>query len=142
MTKITKPNEVEREWIVLDAAGKRFGRLLTEVAVLLRGKHKPNFTPNVDCGDYVIIINASKAEFTGNHKAEQKLYHRHSGYFGSTKSEKFGELLADKPEKLFKLAVRGMLPKTKLGREMIKKLKVYAGSEHPHTAQIAKKEGK
>ena len=133
MTKITKPNEVEREWIVLDAAGKRFGRLLTEVATLLRGKHKPN---------YVIIINASKAEFTGNNKAEQKLYHRHSGYFGSTKSEKFGELLADKPEKLFKLAVRGMLPKTKLGREMIKKLKVYAGSEHPHTAQIAKKEGK
>ena len=115
MTKITKPNEVEREWIVLDAAGKRFGRLLTEVATLLRGKHKPNFTPNVDCGDYVIIINASKAEFTGNNKAEQKL---------------------------FKLAVRGMLPKTKLGREMIKKLKVYAGSEHPHTAQIAKKEGK
>ncbi|WP_314996631.1 50S ribosomal protein L13 [uncultured Campylobacter sp.] len=142
MTKITKPNEVEREWIVLDAAGKRFGRLLTEVATLLRGKHKPNFTPNVDCGDYVIIINASKAEFTGSNKAEQKLYHRHSGYFGSTKSEKFGELLADKPEKLFKLAVRGMLPKTKLGREMIKKLKVYAGSEHPHTAQIAKKEGK
>lgn len=142
MTKITKPNEVEREWIVLDAAGKRFGRLLTEVATLLRGKHKPNFTPNVDCGDYVIIINASKAEFTGKNKAEQKLYHRHSGYFGSTKSEKFGELLADKPEKLFKLAVRGMLPKTKLGREMIKKLKVYAGSEHPHTAQIAKKEGK
>ena len=142
MTKITKPNEVEREWIVLDAAGKRFGRLLTEVATLLRGKHKPNFTPNVDCGDYVIIINASKAEFTGNNKAEQKLYHRNSGYFGRTKSEKFGELLADKPEKLFKLAVRGMLPKTKLGREMIKKLKVYAGSEHPHTAQIAKKEGK
>ena len=142
MTKITKPNEVEREWVVLDAAGKRFGRLLTEVATLLRGKHKPNFTPNVDCGDYVIIINASKAEFTGSNKAEQKLYHRHSGYFGSTKSEKFGELLADKPEKLFKLAVRGMLPKTKLGREMIKKLKVYAGSEHPHTAQIAKKEGK
>ena len=142
MTKITKPNEVEREWVVLDAAGKRFGRLLTEVDTLLRGKHKPNFTPNVDCGDYVIIINASKAEFTGNNKAEQKLYHRHSGYFGSTKSEKFGELLADKPEKLFKLAVRGMLPKTKLGREMIKKLKVYAGSEHPHTAQIAKKEGK
>ena len=142
MTKITKPNEVEREWIVLDAAGKRFGRLLTEVATLLRGKHKPNFTPNVDCGDYVIIINASKAEFTGNNKGEQKLYNRHSGYFGSTKSEKFGELLADKPEKLFKLAVRGMLPKTKLGREMIKKLKVYAGSEHPHTAQIAKKEGK
>ena len=140
MTKITKPNEVKRDWILLDASGKRFGRLLTEVATILRGKHKPNFTPNVDCGDYVIIINASKAEYTGNNKSEQKLYHRHSGYFGSTKSEKFGELLENKPEKLFKLAVRGMLPKTKLGKEMIKKLKVYAGSEHPHTAQIAKGE--
>lgn len=141
MTKITKPNEVKRNWIVLDATGKRFGRLLTEVATLLRGKHKPSYTPNVDCGDYVIIINASKAEFTGANKAEQKLYHRHSGYFGSVKSEKFGDLLVSNPVKLYKLAVRGMLPKTKLGKEMIKKLKVYAGSEHPHTAQIAK-EGK
>ncbi|MBR8461751.1 50S ribosomal protein L13 [Campylobacter sp. faydin G-24] len=139
MTKITKPNEVKRDWIVLDATGKRFGRLLTEVATLLRGKHKPGYTPNVDCGDYVIIINASKVEFTGTNKAEQKLYHRHSGYFGSVKSEKFGELLATNPVKLYKLAVRGMLPKTKLGKDMIKKLKVYEGSEHPHTAQIAKK---
>ena len=141
MTNITKPNEVKRDWIVLDASGKRFGRLLTEAATLLRGKHKPGFSPNVDCGDYVIIINASKAEFTGANKAEEKLYHRHSGYFGSVKSEKFGDLLANKPEKLYKLAVRGMLPKTKLGKEMLKKLKIYAGSEHPHTAQIAK-EGK
>ena len=141
MTKITKPNEVKRDWIVLDASGKRFGRLLTEAATLLRGKHKPGFSPNVDCGDYVIIINASKAEFTGANKAEEKLYHRHSGYFGSVKSEKFGDLLANKPEKLYKVAVRGMLPKTKLGKEMLKKLKIYAGSEHPHTAQIAK-EGK
>ncbi|MBO7154420.1 MAG: 50S ribosomal protein L13 [Campylobacter sp.] len=141
MTNITKPNEVKRDWIVLDASGKRFGRLLTEAATLLRGKHKPGFSPNVDCGDYVIIINASKAEFTGANKAEAKLYHRHSGYFGSVKSEKFGDLLANKPEKLYKLAVRGMLPKTKLGKEMLKKLKIYAGSEHPHTAQIAK-EGK
>ena len=141
MTKITKPNEVKRDWIVLDASGKRFGRLLTEAATLLRGKHKPGFSPNVDCGDYVIIINASKAEFTGANKAEEKLYHRHSGYFGSVKSEKFGDLLANKPEKLYKLAVRGMLPKTKLGKETLKKLKIYAGSEHPHTAQIAK-EGK
>ena len=141
MTKITKPNEVKRDWIVLDASGKTFGRLLTEAATLLRGKHKPGFSPNVDCGDYVIIINASKAEFTGANKAEEKLYHRHSGYFGSVKSEKFGDLLANKPEKLYKLAVRGMLPKTKLGKEMRKKLKIYAGSEHPHTAQIAK-EGK
>ncbi|MCR4942650.1 MAG: 50S ribosomal protein L13 [Campylobacter sp.] len=142
MTKITKPNEVKRDWIVIDASGKRFGRLLTEVATLLRGKHKPNYTPNVDCGDYVVIINASKAEFTGANKAEQKLYHRHSGYFGSVKSEKFGDLLVNNPVKLYKLAVRGMLPKTKLGKEMIKKLKVYEGSKHPHTAQIAKKEGK
>lgn len=141
MTNITKPNEVKHDWIVLDASGKRFGRLLTEAATLLRGKHKPGFSPNVDCGDYVIIINASKAEFTGANKAEAKLYHRHSGYFGSVKSEKFGDLLANKPEKLYKLAVRGMLPKTKLGKEMLKKLKIYAGSEHPHTAQIAK-EGK
>ena len=141
MTKITKPNEVKRDWILLDASGKRFGRLLTEVAALLRGKHKPCYTPNVDCGDYVIIINASKAEFTGANKAEQKLYHRHSGYFGSVKSEKFGDLLVSNPVKLYKLAVRGMLPKTKLGKEMIKKLKVYEGSEHPHTAQISK-EGK
>ena len=141
MTKITKVSEVKRDWIVLDATGKRFGRLLTEVATLLRGKHKPCYTPNVDCGDYVIIINASKAEFTGANKAEQKLYHRHSGYFGSVKSEKFGVLLVSNPVKLYKLAVRGMLPKTKLGKEMIKKLKVYEGSEHPHTAQISK-EGK
>ncbi|WP_162165779.1 50S ribosomal protein L13 [Campylobacter fetus] len=141
MTNITKPSEVKRDWIVLDAAGKRFGRLLTEAATYLRGKHKPGFTSNVDCGDYVIIINASKAEFTGANKAEAKLYHRHSGYFGSVKSEKFGDLLVNKPEKLYKLAVRGMLPKTKLGKEMLKKLKVYAGNEHPHTAQIAK-EGK
>ncbi|EKP6661038.1 50S ribosomal protein L13 [Campylobacter jejuni] len=141
MTKITKPNEVKREWIVLDAEGKRFGRLLTEVATILRGKNKPCFTPNVDCGDYVIIINASKAVFTGANKAEDKLYHRHSGYFGSVKSEKFGDLLEKNPAKLYKLAVRGMLPKTNLGRAMLKKLKIYVGSEHPHTAQIAK-EGK
>lgn len=141
MTNITKPNEVKRDWIVLDAEGERFGRLLTKAAVLLRGKHKPGYTPNVDCGDYVVIINASKAVVTGANKAEDKLYHRYSGYFGSVKSEKFGDLLANKPEKLYRLAMRGMLPKTKLGRAMIKKLKVYAGSEHPHTAQIAK-EGK
>ena len=90
MTNITKPNEVKREWIVLDAEGEIFGRLLTKAATLLRGKHKPCYTPNVDCGDNVIIVNASKATFTGNNKAEDKLYHRHSGYFGSVKSEKFG----------------------------------------------------
>lgn len=141
MTRITKPSEVKRDWVVIDADGKIFGRLLTEVATLLRGKHKPCYTPNVDCGDYVVIINASKAIVTGINKPQNKLYHRHSGYFGSVKSEKFGDLLEKNPVKLYKLAVRGMLPKTKLGKEMIKKLKVYTGSEHPHTAQL-KKEGK
>lgn len=141
MTKIAKPCEIKRDWIVIDAEGKRFGRMLTEVATILRGKNKPCFTPNIDCGDYVVIINASKAVYTGNNKGADKLYHRHSGYFGSVKSEKFEDLLAKNPAKLYKLAVRGMLPKTTLGREMLKKLKVYEGSEHPHTAQI-KKEGK
>ncbi len=135
MTKSIKANEIDRKWIVLDAQGKRFGRLLTEVATILRGKNKPYYTPNVDCGDYVVIINAEKVEFSAN-KEESKLYHRHSGYFGSTKSEKLGDMLKNNPAKLYKLATRGMLPKTNLGKEMLKKLKVYAGSEHPHTAQV------
>lgn len=138
MTKSINANEVERDWVVIDATDKVFGRMITEVATLLRGKHKPSYTPNVDCGDYVIIINASKAKYTGLNKGSGKLYHRHSGYFGSVKSEKFEDLLKGNPVKLYKLAVRGMLPKTKLGREMIKKLKVYEGSEHPHTAQVSK----
>lgn len=138
MTKSIKANEVERDWVVIDATDKVFGRMITEVATLLRGKHKPTYTPNVDCGDYVIIINASKARYTGLNKGSDKLYHRHSGYFGSVKSEKFEDLLKNNPAKLYKLSVRGMLPKTKLGREMIKKLKVYEGSEHPHTAQVNK----
>lgn len=141
MTKAIKANEVQRDWIVIDAKGKRFGRLLTEVATLLRGKHKPYFTPHVDCGDFVVIINASDVTFSRN-KEEEKLYHRHSGYFGSVKSEKLGDLLAKNPTKLYRLAVRGMLPKTNLGKEMLKKLKVYAGNEHPHTAQVSPKEGK
>ncbi|NPA81355.1 MAG: 50S ribosomal protein L13 [Epsilonproteobacteria bacterium] len=139
-TRMIKPNEVQREWVVVDAAGKRFGRVLTEVASLLRGKHKPYYTPHVDCGDYVIVINASKVDISGN-KADSKMYHRHSGYFGSVKSEKLGELLEKNPAKLFMLATRGMLPKTKLGKAMLKKLKVYPGSEHPHTAQVKKSEG-
>lgn len=140
MTKAMKPNEIKKNWVVIDASGKRFGRLLTEVATLLRGKHKPEFTPNVDCGDYVVIVNASKVVVSGN-KAEDKHYYRHSGYFGSVKSDKFGDLLSSNPTKLYRLALRGMLPKTKLGKEMLKKLKVYSSSEHPHTAQLAK-EGK
>lgn len=139
MTKAIKASEIDRKWVVLDAKGKRFGRLLTEIAVILRGKNKPYFTPNVDCGDYVIVINASEVTFSSN-KEESKLYHRHSGYFGSVKSEKLGDLLKNNPAKLYKLATRGMLPKTTLGKEMLKKLKVYAGNEHPHTAQVS--EGK
>lgn len=136
-----KPNEVKREWIIVDATGKRFGRILTEVATLLRGKHKPYFTPNVDCGDYVVIINAEKVEFSGN-KLDTKQYHRHTGYFGGVRSDKLDDLLKNNPAKLYKLAVRGMLPKSNLAKDMIKKLKVYAGSEHPHTAQLSKGEGK
>jgi large subunit ribosomal protein L13 len=137
-TKSFKKEEIVREWIVLDAEGKTFGRLITEAATLLRGKHKPTFTPNVDCGDYVVIVNADKVVFKGNNKLNDKLYHSHSGYFGSTKSQKLSDLLENNPEKLFKLATRGMLPKTILGKEMLKKLKIYAGSEHPHTAQVSK----
>ncbi|MHC3993437.1 50S ribosomal protein L13 [Thiomicrolovo sp. ZZH C-3] len=137
-TKIASPEQIERNWVLIDAEGKTFGRLITEVATRLRGKDKPYFTPNVDCGDFVVIINASKAKFNGAGKVANKEYFTHSGYFGSTKSVKMTELLEKNPEKLFKLATRGMLPKTKLGRAMLKKLKVYAGEEHPHTAQIAK----
>ncbi len=140
-TKSIKPNEVKRDWIVVDAKGKKFGRVLTEVASLLRGKHKPSFTPNVDCGDFVIVINAEKVEFSGN-KLGTKMYHRHTGYFGGVKSDKLEDLLKNNPAKLYRLAVRGMLPKTNLGKSMLKKLKVYAGEEHPHTAQVSKQEGK
>jgi len=137
-TKIATPEQIERKWILIDAEGKTFGRLVTEVATRLRGKDKPYYTPNVDCGDFVVIINAEKAKFNGAGKLANKEYFSYSGYFGSTKSIKMTELLASNPEKLFKLATRGMLPKTKLGRAMLKKLKIYAGAEHPHTAQIAK----
>ncbi len=137
MTKVLKPAEVTRDWHLIDAEGKTFGRILTDVATLLRGKHKPSFTPNVDCGDYVVIINAEKAKFTGV-KLEEKEYFTHSGYFGSTKSKKLGDMLENHTEKLYMRAMRGMLPKTKLGKQMIKKMKVYAGAEHPHTAQINK----
>ncbi len=137
-TKIATPEQIKPEWILIDAEGKTFGRIITEVATHLRGKNKPYYTPNVDCGDYVVIVNASKAIFNGAGKLANKEYFSHSGYFGSTKSVKMTDLLENNPEKLFRLATRGMLPKTKLGRAMLKKLKIYAGAEHPHTAQIAK----
>jgi len=130
--------EVTHDWVVLDASEKPFGRVMTEVATLLRGKHKPYFTPHIDCGDFVVIINASKAVFTGA-KTAQKEYHRHTGYFGVLRTETLSEHLNKNHEKLFKLAARGMLPKTTLGRAMLRKLKVYAGEEHPHTAQMKAK---
>ncbi|MRI83949.1 MAG: 50S ribosomal protein L13 [Nitratiruptor sp.] len=133
-TKMIKPDEVQREWHLIDAEGQTFGRLITQIATLLRGKHKPYYTPHVDCGDYVVVINASKVRVSGD--KENKEYHKHTGYFGNVKSQKLAELREKNPEKLFKLATRGMLPKNKLGRAMLKKLKVYPGSEHPHTAQV------
>jgi len=134
-TQMAKANEIERDWVIIDATDKVFGRIITEVATILRGKNKTNYTPHVDCGDNVIIINATKAKFSGN-KLETKNYYTHSGYFGSTKTHKMSDMFEQNPEKLYKLATRGMLPKTKLGKSMLKKLKVYAGSDHPHTAQI------
>jgi large subunit ribosomal protein L13 len=134
-TKIATPEQIDRKWVVLDAEGRQFGRLITEVATILKGKNKPCYTPNIDCGDHVIIINASKVNFSGA-KLASKEYHRHTGYFGGVKTDKLSDLIVKNPEKLFKLATRGMLPKTILGRAMLKKLKVYDGSEHPHTAQI------
>jgi len=134
-TKTLHKEDVKKEWIVLDASGVVFGRLISKAASILRGKHKPTFTPNVDCGDNVIIINANKAIFTGN-KLQDKMYHKHTGYFGSVKSKKLNVMLDEHTEKLYKLATRGMLPKTKLGAQMLKNLKVYNGSNHPHTAQV------
>ncbi|KAF6511189.1 LSU ribosomal protein L13p (L13Ae) [Geobacillus stearothermophilus] len=133
-TYMAKPNEVERKWYVVDAAGKTLGRLASEVAALLRGKHKPTFTPHVDCGDHVIVINADKVELTGK-KLTKKLYYRHSLYPGGLKVRTALEMRTNCPEKMIERAVRGMLPKGSLGRQMFKKLHVYRGSEHPHQAQ-------
>ena len=125
---------VERKWFVVDAAGKRVGRLATEVATVLRGKHKPTFTPHVDCGDYVIVINAKDVELTGN-KWDDKKYYRHSRHPGGLKTTTAKVMNQTHPERLIEFAVKGMLPKGKLGRQMYKKLYVYAGNEHPHIAQ-------
>lgn len=127
--------DVKKDWIVIDAKDRIFGRLITEIATILRGKNKPSFTPNVDCGDNVIILNAGKVKFTGA-KLADKNYFTHSGYFGSTKTHKMSDMLENNPEKLFKLATRGMLPKTKLGAKILKNLKVYDGEDHPHSAQV------
>ena len=133
-TYMAKPETVERKWYIVDAAGKRVGRLATEIATILRGKHKPEFTPHVDTGDFVIVINAEKVVFTGN-KLEKKFYYRHSGYPGGLKAVKAADMLQRHPERVMEKAVRGMLPHNRLGDDQYRKLKVYAGSEHPHAAQ-------
>lgn len=133
-TYSVKAGEIERRWFVVDAQGKVLGRLASEVARILRGKHKPIYTPHLDVGDFVVVINADQIELTGN-KAEQKTYFRHSGYMGGEKHIPFRRMQDKHPERIIELAVKGMLPKTALGRNMIDKLKVYAGAEHPHQAQ-------
>lgn len=129
-----KSESVQRDWYVIDAAGKTLGRMAAEIATRLRGKHKPEYTPHVDTGDYIVVINAAQVRVTGN-KAKAKMYHRHTGYPGGLKSISFEKLIEKAPERTIQSAVKGMLPKGPLGRAMFKKLKVYAGSEHPHTAQ-------
>lgn len=133
-TYVTKPEDVERDWYVVDASGQTLGRLASEVAQVIRGKHKPIYSPSIDVGDYVIVVNAEKIHVTGR-KLDQKMYYRHSGYPGGIKEMTLGRMLEEHPTRVIELAVKGMLPKTRLGRKMIKKLKVYAGPEHPHQAQ-------
>jgi len=133
-TFMQKSHEVDRKWYVIDAAGKTLGRLSTEAATLLRGKHKPTFTPHVDCGDYVIVINADKIVLTGN-KLNDKMYYRHSGYQSGLSVTTAGEMRNKQPERMLKLAICGMIPKGRLGRQAGKKLFVYAGNQHPHAAQ-------
>jgi large subunit ribosomal protein L13 len=133
-TVSTKPADVTRDWFVVDAEGKTLGRMATEIARLLRGKHKPEYTPHVDTGDYIIVVNAEKVRVTGN-KARDKMYYRHTGYPGGLRSMSFEKMIDHAPERVVEFAVKGMLPKGPLGRAMYSKLKVYAGTEHPHQAQ-------
>ena len=134
-TYVTKPAEVQRAWFVVDAEGQTLGRLASTVATVLRGKHKPIYSPAVDCGDYVIVVNADKVAVTGK-RLEQKRYYRHSLYIGGLKEISLRDQMQKHPERVIESAVRGMLPKNALGRKMFKKLKVYAGGEHPHQAQM------
>jgi len=129
-----RPQDVDRSWYVVDAENRTLGRLATEIARRLRGKHKAEYTPHVDTGDYIIVVNADKVRVTGN-KTSDKMYHRHSGYPGGIKSMNFEAMQQKHPEQIIEKAVKGMLPRNPLGRAMIKKLKVYAGAEHPHSAQ-------
>jgi large subunit ribosomal protein L13 len=133
-TFVAKEHEIEKNWHLIDASDKVLGRLATEIATILRGKKKPIFTPHMDAGDYVVVVNAEKVVLTGN-KLEKKKYYRHSGYVGGLKETTAKQMLEKKPENLIKLAVKGMLPKTSLGRRQLTKLKVYTGPDHPHEAQ-------
>lgn len=133
-TFVAKPAEVKHDWYVVDAEGKTLGRLATEIALRLRGKHKAEYTPHVDTGDYIIVVNAEKITVTGN-KAKGKIYHHHTGFIGGIKSISFEDLIVRAPERVIEKAVKGMLPKGPLGRAMFRKLKVYAGTEHQHSAQ-------
>ena len=136
-TYSAKPNTVEHDWYIVDAEGKTLGRLASEIAHRLRGKHKPEYTPHVDTGDYIVVVNAEKIAVTGN-KAKDKMYYKHTGYVGNLKSISFEKLIDKAPERVLHTAVKGMLPKNPLGRAMFSKLKVYAGTTHPHAAQQPK----
>ncbi len=133
-TYVATPATRERNWLVVDATGKTLGRLATRIAEVLRGKDKPEYTPHIDVGDFVVVVNAEKVAVTGN-KREQKLYHRYSGYPGGLRSRSLGQMLERRPEEVIRLAVKGMLPRNRLGRAQLRKLKVYAGPDHPHAAQ-------
>ncbi|NJO83927.1 MAG: 50S ribosomal protein L13 [Blastochloris sp.] len=132
-----KASEVQRDWYVVDAADQVLGRIATQIATLLRGKHKPTFSPNLDGGDFVVVVNAEKVRLTGR-KPDQKMYYRHSGYPGGFKQVPYKRMLAQHPDRILRFAVKGMLPKTRLGRRQLLKLKVYAGPTHPHRAQMPK----
>ena len=136
-TYTARAEDIEQEWFLVNAEGKTLGRLASEIAQVLRGKHKPIYTPHLDCGDFVIVVNAEKVRVTGR-KLDQKMYYRHSGYPGGIKSISLRNQLQQHPERVLQAAVRGMLPRNRLGRKMLKKLKVYAGNSHPHQAQQPK----
>jgi large subunit ribosomal protein L13 len=133
-TPLPKIDEINRRWYVVDAGGQVLGRMATQIAVRLRGKHKPIFTPHLDTGDFIVVVNAEKVKLTGG-KMDKKMYHRHTGYMGGLKSMNARTMLEKKPEEVIRLAVKRMLPRNKLGRQQLKKLKIYAGPDHPHQAQ-------
>lgn len=133
-TYMAKPDNIQRSWYLLDAENKTIGRLATEIAKRLRGKHKPEYTPHLDTGDYIVVINADKIQISGN-KAQDKYYYHHTGYPGGIKAKSFNDLKASKPEQIIEKAVKGMMPRGPLGRQMLKKLKIYSGAEHNHEAQ-------